>query len=107
MEFAQNLFSGLHQRVNAAGEAVPAHYCDWQGLSAQLQAAHAVRTALYRAQAKALRPQGGAFMSATTAAQLGSANCSQPVNRTALADGKAPEGIVIAAAAQFAGDGRG
>jgi hypothetical protein len=107
MEFAKDLLASLHDRLGTGGNAVAAPHCDWQALSARLQAAHAARIALYEAEAQSLRPLGGSFGTGSAAAYLAAGHDSRPVNRTDLADGKAPGSNAVAAAAQSADVGRG
>lgn len=107
MEFAKDLLAGLHDRFGTDGAAMPNTGCDWHGISAQLQAAHAARVELYRSQAESLRSWGGSFAGRTAAARNVIKQASPAVNPSGLGDGKAVECNADAAEADWLGDGQG
>jgi hypothetical protein len=107
MEFAKDLLAGLRHRLDAGSDVVSATSCDWHGLSARLQAAHAARIELHRlADAGASAPRGSFVEAAGWAGSL-SQHDSRHVNRSALGDGKAPDGIATGTRADWLGHGRG
>jgi hypothetical protein len=107
MEFAKDLLAGLRDRFGVDGPAAANTQCDWSGISARLQAAHAARVELYRSQAESLRGWGGSFVDRAAAPRSSDKRPSLAVNPSSLGDGKAVGCIAVAAEADWLGDGRG
>lgn len=99
MEFGKDLIASLRERVMPVGEGAVAGRCDWHALSARLQAAHAARIELVRAEIHDLRLLGGSFGSRSSLAPAGGWHASRDVNPSDSADGKANPGIAVAVVA--------
>ena len=107
MEFGKDHIASLRERVMPAGSGAVSGRCDWHALSARLQAAHAARVELIRAEIHDLRLLGGSFGSRSPFAPQGGWHASRDVNPSDSADGKAAMGIAFAAAADTGCGSRG
>jgi hypothetical protein len=107
MEFGKDLIASLRERVMPVGEGTVTGRCDWHALSARLQAAHAARVELIRAEIHDLRLLGGSFGSRSSHAPTEGWQASRDVNPSDSADGKAVMGIAVAAVADTGRGGRG
>ena len=105
MEFGKDLIASLRGRVLPGGEGVVAGRCDWSAISARLQAAHAARAELIRAEIQQLRLLGGSFGSRSSLVSGPGNLASREINPSDLADGKAPVGNAVSAVADRLGDG--
>jgi hypothetical protein len=105
MEFGKDLIASLRDRVLPGSEGGITGRCDWHALSARLQAAHAARVELIRAEIQELRLLGGSFGSRSSLAPAGGSHASREINPSDLADGKALTGNAVPAAADRLGDG--
>jgi len=105
MEFGKDLIASLRDRVLPGSEGSVMGRCDWHALSARLQAAHAARVELMRAEIQELRMLGGSFGSRSFLAPAGGSHASRDINPSDLADGKALTGNAVPAAADRLGDG--
>ncbi|GAA4764283.1 hypothetical protein [Novosphingobium ginsenosidimutans] len=105
MEFGKDLISSLRDRVLPGSEGASAGRCDWAAISARLQAAHAARVELIRAEIQNLRLLGGSFGSQSGLTLVGGNHASHEINPSDLADGKAPVGNAVSAGTNRLGDG--
>ena len=105
MEFGKDLIASLRERVQPGSTAALAGRCDWHALSARLQASHAARVELLKAEIADLRALGGSFGSSATGVSAAGVRASHEINPSDLADGKAPEGNAVCAVTDRLGDG--
>jgi hypothetical protein len=105
MEFGKDLIASLRERVHPGSEAGVAGRCDWHALSARLQASHAARVELIRAEIAELRALGGSFGSRSALVSASGNRASYEINPSDLADGKAPAGNAVSAVTDRLGDG--
>lgn len=105
MEFAKDLIASLRDRALPGSEGATAGRCDWAAISARLQAAHAARVELIRAEIQDLRLLGGSFGTQSGLARVGGNHASHEINPSDLADGKALAGNAVAAGTNRPGNG--
>jgi hypothetical protein len=105
MEFASDLMNSLRGKVAPAGLGTESGDVFWPELHARFTAAHALACELSRGFQDDLVLTGG--FANWKSVKVAGINASQPVNRSALVDGKSAECIGDGIAEQPMGGGRG